>query len=61
MTGTVDPRDDRTHWETRYAERGDEFGRAPSAWVVERCLTLPPSATIVDLAGGTGRHAAVRA
>ena len=58
MTGAVDPRDDRAHWEIRYAERGDEFGRAPSAWVVDRCLALPSGGTIVDLAGGTGRHAA---
>jgi SAM-dependent methyltransferase len=29
--------------------------------VIDRCLTLPPSAVIVDVAGGTGRHAAALA
>jgi SAM-dependent methyltransferase len=57
MTGTVEPRDDRGHWESRYQERGGELDRAPSAWVIERCRTLASTATIVDLAGGTGRHA----
>ena len=52
------PRDYRAHWEARYIERGSELDRPPSAWVIERCSTLPPSALVADLAGGTGRHAA---
>ena len=48
---------DRSHWETRYGERGAEPDRAPSPWVIERCLTLPSTSLIVDVAGGTGRHA----
>src|SRR5215207_3948755 len=31
--------------------------RAPSAWVVARCLELPAHHLIVDVAGGDGRHA----
>ena len=58
MTGTNRSRDDRTHWEARYAERGDELDRAPSPWIIDRALALPAGAVILDLAGGTGRHAA---
>ena len=49
---------DRIHWEARYRERSTESDRTPSRWVIDRCLTLPSSAVIVDVAGGTGRHAA---
>ena len=48
---------DRAHWETRYRERSAEPERSPSQWVIERCLELPPTALIVDVAGGAGRHA----
>ena len=51
------PRDDRAHWEARYAERGPERDRVPSPWVIRRCLALSPGALIVDVAGGSGRHA----
>jgi SAM-dependent methyltransferase len=50
-------RDDRAHWEARYAERGPEHDRTPSPWVLRHCLALPPAAIIVDVAGGSGRHA----
>jgi len=58
MRDAEDARAERAEWEARYAERGDELDRAPSAWVINRCLTLPPHALVVDVAGGTGRHAA---
>lgn len=50
-------RDDRSHWEARYGERGPELDRAPSAWVIERCLAMTRDALFLDVAGGTGRHA----
>lgn len=58
MTDTVEPIDDRTRWLDRYAVRGVEIEREPSAWVIERCESLPATALVVDLAGGAGRHAA---
>ena len=58
MTDRSGTRDDREHWEARYSERGDELDRAPSPWIIERALALPKDAYILDLAGGTGRHAA---
>ena len=57
MTEGPESRDDRAHWNARYAERGPELDRTPSSWVIDQCRALSPSATIVDLAGGTGRHA----
>lgn len=58
----------RARWTDRYARaRGDATGpslaqrRAPSAWVVARCLELPPDHLVVDVAGGDGRHAAALA
>jgi SAM-dependent methyltransferase len=54
----VEPIDDRTRWLDRYAERGVEIEREPSPWVVERCLSLPQQTLFVDVAGGSGRHAA---
>lgn len=57
MTADSGPRDDRAHWEARYAEDA-EVGRHPSPWVVTRCLALSQHTTILDVAGGTGRHAA---
>lgn len=50
-------RDDRTHWEARYVERGSEADRAPSPWIIEKARALPPGAVVLDLAGGAGRHA----
>lgn len=58
MTDAAEPIDDRTRWLHRYAERGVEEEREPSAWVVERCTTLRRDALVLDLAGGAGRHAA---
>jgi SAM-dependent methyltransferase len=57
----TDADDARADWEARYAKRGDELDREPSSWVIERCLTLPSHSLIVDVAGGTGRHAAALA
>jgi tellurite methyltransferase len=50
-------RDDRSHWQARYGERGPELDRAPSAWVIDRCLVMPRDTLFLDVAGGTGRHA----
>ena len=58
MTDAVEPIDDRTRWLDRYAERGTEIEREPSRWVLERCLALPGDTVFIDLAGGSGRHAA---
>jgi len=57
VSAGLDSRGDRAEWDGRYRERGSEFDRAPSPWVIERCAALPHNAVIVDLAGGTGRHA----
>ena len=51
------PHDERARWEARYAEHGPPHDRVPSAWVIRHCLALPPDALIVDVAGGSGRHA----
>lgn len=51
------PRDERAHWNARYAERGPQHDRVPSPWVIRQCLALPTDALIVDIAGGAGRHA----
>lgn len=48
---------DRVHWEARYRDHGDDTHGMPSSWVVAQCLTLPPRALVLDLAGGVGRHA----
>ena len=61
MTEHGSGRDDRSHWQDRYRERGAELDRAPSPWVIEQCLALPRAALILDLAGGSGRHAATLA
>ena len=47
---------DRQRWAERYAT-DLRLSRAPSAWVVDHCLALPPDAVVVDLAAGSGRHA----
>jgi SAM-dependent methyltransferase len=47
--------DARDLWNARYTERPD-MG-APAAFVRDLAALLAPAATVVDLAGGTGRHA----
>ena len=46
----------RDRWTLRYgdASGGDKAG---SAWLLDAALQLPADATVVDLAGGLGRHA----
>ncbi len=46
----------RDSWTDRYRE-ADGQDKAASAWLVDAASRLPPDATIVDLAGGLGRHA----
>src|SRR5262245_23461660 len=47
---------DRDSWERRHAESvGSD--RPPSEWVVARCLELPASLVVADIACGLGRHA----
>src|SRR5262245_31002241 len=58
MTDSLDARGSRAEWDARYLERGAESDRAPSPWVIDRCLTIPSPALVLDIAGGTGRHAA---
>ena len=57
MTGPFASRDDRAHWDARYADAAEERDRAPSPWIMERALALPPDTLFVDIAGGSGRHA----
>lgn len=45
----------RQVWAERYA--GDVQSRPPSAWILEMTSRIPAAATIVDIAGGIGRHA----
>jgi SAM-dependent methyltransferase len=58
MTGRLSSRDDRAHWEARYADAAGDGDRAPSPWIMERALALPHDTLFVDVAGGAGRHAA---
>jgi SAM-dependent methyltransferase len=58
------PVSSRDVWSDRYARALGDPGapslvarRAPSAWVLARCLELPAEHLIVDVAGGDGRHA----
>jgi len=55
MSAGLDSRDDRAHWEARYADAETAWPASP--WVVRQCLALPAGCTIVDIAGGSGRHA----
>jgi len=48
--------EDRRKWEELYAS-GARPDRPPSAWVVGTVATLPNDLPVVDIAGGTGRHA----
>lgn len=53
-------RADRERWQELYAtgRRGD---RPPSSWIAATLARLPNELPLADLAGGTGRHAAVAA
>ena len=57
MSAAHDSRRERDEWDARYRERGGESDQAPSRWVIDRCATLPDDAIVLDLAGGSGRHA----
>lgn len=46
---------ERARWEARYA--GASTPRAPSAWVMDTIAALAAGVTVVDIAGGAGRHA----
>jgi SAM-dependent methyltransferase len=47
---------DQARWEELYAT-GARPDRPPSSWVIETVLSLPNELPVVDIAGGTGRHA----
>ncbi|MEP7344581.1 MAG: methyltransferase domain-containing protein, partial [Gemmatimonadaceae bacterium] len=49
-------REERDRWAERYKDDAGK-DKAASAWLVDAALQLSPDATIVDLAGGLGRHA----
>ena len=57
MRAPHDSRRERDEWDAKYRERGTESQHAASRWVIERCAVLPVDAVVLDLAGGTGRHA----
>ena len=57
MSAAHDSRREREAWDARYRDRGMEPDRTSSRWVIERGATIPADALILDLAGGTGRHA----
>jgi SAM-dependent methyltransferase len=57
VSAGLDSRGDRAEWDARYRERGNEPDHAPSRWVLDRCAMLARDAVVLDLAGGTGRHA----
>ncbi|MEN0063452.1 MAG: class I SAM-dependent methyltransferase [Myxococcota bacterium] len=47
---------DRTKWETRY-QQGRGYEAEPHPFLAEVAPLLPASGLVLDLAGGTGRHA----
>lgn len=49
-------RSERDRWEERYAA-GERPDRPPSAWVAGVLPALPNDLPLLDVAGGTGRHA----
>ena len=57
MSSDLDSRRERDEWDARYRERGFELDRSPSRWVIDQCARLPVDALVLDVAGGTGRHA----
>ena len=57
MSADHDSRHERDEWDARYRGRGSESDRVASPWIIERCADLPVDALVLDLAGGTGRHA----
>lgn len=54
-----DPRADRAHWTAKYAAGIRES--PPSAWVAGHLAGLAADAVCLDLASGSGRHAALLA
>ena len=57
MSPDPDSRRERDEWNARYRERGSESDHAPSRWVIDQCARLPVDALVLDVAGGSGRHA----
>ena len=47
---------DREKWEELYASRA-RADRPPSSWILRTVAGLPNELPLVDIAGGTGRHA----
>lgn len=47
---------DRQKWEELYAS-GGRANRPPSSWVIDTVGRLPNDLSLVDIAGGSGRHA----
>src|SRR5688572_12922613 len=47
---------DREKWEELYAS-GSRADRPPSRWVLDTVARLPNDLSLVDIAGGVGRHA----
>lgn len=47
---------DRMKWEELYAT-GARPDRPPSAWIAETLAAMPNELSLIDVAGGTGRHA----
>ena len=48
-------KDDRAHWNRRFSDQ--PWPTEPSPWLTSNRDLLPPPATALDVAGGTGRNA----
>ena len=48
--------EDRRKWEELYAS-GSRPDRPPSTWVLDTLIRLPNDGLVLDVAGGSGRHA----